>query len=209
MKIAVIGGTGMVGSRVVAEAVARGHAVTSVSRGRQSPEQAPGVGVRQLDVTDSAAVRDLAADHDVVVAAFGPSRVPGEDPAAFTATFADVADAVEAAGSTRLAVVGGAGSLFAAPGVRLVDTAEFPPEYKAEALAHAAALDALRSSDTGLDWTYLSPAPVIAPGERTGEYRTGLEEPVGMQISVEDLAVALLDELETPQHTRARFTVAS
>ena len=181
-----------------------GHQVTALSR--REPAEAPaGATWQHGDAADSAAVAEIAQAHDAVVAAHGPSRVPGEDPSAFTAEFTTFADAV---GDTRLIVVGGAGSLLAAPGVRLVDLAEFPEDYKAEALAHAAALDELRSRG-GSTWSYLSPAPVIAAGERTGEFRISGDTPAGDWISYADYAVALVDEIERNQHPGARFTVAS
>jgi putative NADH-flavin reductase len=204
MNIAVIGGTGMIGSRVVAEAAARGHQVTAVSRkGDATPSSQ--VTALKADAADPATLQRLAADHDVVVSAIGPSREPGGDPSTFPVTLLDLATAVA---QTRLIVVGGAGSLFAAPGVRLVDTPEFPDVYKAEALAAAAALDALKARPDVGEWSYLSPAPIIAPGERTGRYLVADDVPAGDSISAEDYAVALVDEIETPAHTGRRFTVA-
>ena len=104
------------------------------------------------------------------------------------------------------AAPGGAGSLEV-DGVRLVDSPEFPDAYKSEALKGAATLSILREAADDVDWTYLSPAPVIAPGERTGSYRVGLDSPAGDRISIEDYAVALVDEIEKPAHVRERFTV--
>lgn len=204
MKIVVIGGTGMVGSRIVAEAVARGHEVTSVSR--TGTDSRPGVVAVAAHADDTATIAALASHADVVVSAIGPSREPGGDPSAFADTLTALALAVT---PTRLAVVGGAGSLLAAPGVRLIDTPEFPDEYKAEALAGAESLAALQALSLDGDWTYLSPAPVIAPGERTGHYELAEDAPAGGSISAEDYAVALVDELEKPQHNGRRFTVAN
>ena len=204
MKIAVYGATGRVGSKVVAEAAARGHHVTALSRHEAALPD--GVTWQHGDLADAESVRTVAAGHDVVLTANGPSRKPGEDPFAFSGLIAGVAGAV---GSTRLVVVGGAGSLLAAPGVRLVDTPEFPDAYKTEALATAEALERLRAAGPGLDWTYLSPAPVIEDGERTGSYHVADDSPAGSWISFADFAVALVDELEQPAHHRARFTVAS
>jgi putative NADH-flavin reductase len=199
MKIAVYGGTGRVGSRIVAEAISRGHDVTALSRHG-------GTGVTVGDATDLDRVRQIAEAHDVVVSALGPSRVPGDDPAAFAGI---VGGLVSAVGATRLVVAGGAGSLLVAPGVRLVDTPDFPQIYKTEALATAEAFDAVREAGPELDWTYLSPAPEMGPGERTGRYVSGLDEPVGNSITFDDFAVALVDEIERPSHRRQRFTVAS
>jgi putative NADH-flavin reductase len=206
MKILVYGGTGRVGSAIVAEAAQRGHDVIATSR-REPSNPLPANAVWRLgDAADSASVAKAATDVDVVVSALGPSREPDGDPFAFAGIVRGLADAV---GPTRLLVVGGAGSLSAAPGVRLVDTPEFPEIYKTEALASAAALEELRNTDASVDWTYLSPAPVIDEGERTGSYRIGDDSPVGSFISFADYAVALVDELERPAHQRARFTVAT
>lgn len=205
MKIAVIGGTGMVGSRIVAEAAARGHEVTAVSRSGAADDR---VNVRSVatDIGNDDAAAELAAQHDVIVSAIGPSRDPGGNPAEFAGTLVRLARAVK---STRLIVVGGAGSLLTENGVRLVDTAEFPEAYKAEALAGAESLQALRDLDDAGEWSYLSPAPVIAPGERTGAYNVADDQPAGAQISAEDYAVALVDEIENAAHTGRRFTVAN
>ncbi len=201
----------MVGSRVVAEAVARGHQVTAVSRSGQTPEAAgPGtVTALAADATDASVATEIAANHDAVVSAIGPSREPGGDAAAFADTLAALAAAVR---DSRLLVVGGAGSLLVAPGVRLLDVPEFPAEYLTEARAAADSLDRLRTLDAEGRlgrWTYLSPAPVIAPGTRTGSYQVADDNPAGDSISAEDFAVAILDELEKPAHDGARFTVAT
>jgi hypothetical protein len=195
----------MVGSRIVAEAAARGHQVTSVSRKGGAP-QSSNVAVLNADVADLDAMQELAAEHEVIVSAVGPSREPGGNPSNFAATLVDLASAVS---NARLIVVGGAGSLFASPGVRLVDTPEFPDVYKAEALAGAASLESLKALSDAGEWSYLSPAPIIAPGERTGHYVVADDVPAGETISAEDYAVALVDEIEKPAHTGRRFTVAN
>lgn len=202
MRIAVYGASGMVGSRVAAEAVRRGHQVTGVSRsGGVLPE-----GVRAVngDAGDVATAKAVAAEADAVVSSIGPSRT-GADHQLYLDALQTLA---ENAGEARLLVIGGAGSLLV-DGVRLVDTPGFPELYKPEALTAAQALEYVRGLGDDVDWTFLSPAPVIEPGERTGSYRSGLDSPVGESISAEDFAVALLDELETPAHRRHRFTVAN
>ena len=206
MKIVIFGGTGNVGSAIVAEAADRGHEVRAVSRRAPSAELPSGASWQAGDADDRDSVRSLAAGADVVVSAIGPSREPGGDPQAFVGTLLALAEAV---GSTRLVVVGGAGSLEAAPGIRLIDTDEFPPEYLAEARAAADSLAKLREADVATEWTYLSPAPVIGAGERTGSYRVSDETPAGTFISYADYAIALVDEVEQPAHSRARFTVAT
>ena len=193
MKIALFGATGMVGTRIAAEAAARGHEVTALSRSTGG------------DLADPDAVRAAAHAHDVVVSATGPSRT-GESHEPWLAA---VSTLIDQAGEARVLFVGGAGSLLTPDGTRLLDTDGFPEEYKAEATSGAAALDLFRAAPESLDWTFVSPAPVIAPGERTGSYATALDTPAGDFISAEDYAVALVDEIEQPQHRRQRFTAAT
>ena len=200
MKIAVFGASGMVGSRVAAEAVGRGHEVAGVTRsGGELPD---GVRAVQGSANDVAAAKELAADSDVLVAAIGPSRTGGDHQ-----EYLDAVDTLIAAvrgTATRLFVVGGAGSLVV-DGNRVVDGPDFPAEYKNESLTVSQALENLRASD--VNWTVLSPAFVIAPGERTGVFRLSQDEPVGDHISAEDYAVALINEAEQPAHNRRRFTL--
>lgn len=204
MKIAVYGATGQVGSKVVAEAVRRGHDVTAVTR--QEAPAPPGATAVVGNAADVDAVREVAAAHDVVVSAVGPSRIPGDDPEAFVDVVRGLTTAV---GSTRLVVVGGAGSLLAPSGAMLIDTPDFPDEFKAEARAQVHALDVLRDTGPDLDWTYVSPAPIVDDGDRTGAYVSGLDEPAGLRLTFADWAVALLDEIDKPAHQRQRFTVAN
>ena len=193
MKIAVFGASGMVGSRVAAEAVSRGHEVAGATRsGGEVPD---GVRAVQASANDVAAAKEL-------VAAIGPSRTGGDHQ-----DYLDAIDNLIAAvqgTATRLIVVGGAGSLVV-NGNRVVDGPDFPAEYKNESLTVSQALENLRASD--VNWTMLSPAFVIAPGERTGVFRLGRDEPIGEHISAEDYAVALINELEQPAHNKQRFTL--
>ncbi|MFI5732060.1 NAD(P)-dependent oxidoreductase [Kribbella sp. NPDC051587] len=202
MKVAVYGASGMVGSRIVAEAVARGHEVIGVTRsGAELPVGVQGV---QASANDVASVKEIVGDADVVAVALGPSRTGGDHQ-----EYLDAVDNLIAAAQgteTRLLVVGGAGGLSIG-GQRVVDGPEFPAEYKAESLTVAKVLDTLQASDESLNWTMLHPSYVIAPGERTGTFRLGLDEPVGDHISAEDFAVAVLDEFEKPAHNRRRFTL--
>jgi uncharacterized protein len=204
LRIAVYGGAGMIGSRIAAEAVSRGHHVTAITR-REAGEIPDGVTRRLGDASDDDDVAMVAAQHDVVISAIGPSRSGGR-PGDFLDT---VQTLVENVGPRRIIFVGEAGSLLVAPGLRLVDTPEFSPAARPEALAHAGALELLRDSQHLADWVYISPAPAIAPGVRTGRYRTSGDTPAGDFITAEDFAVAVLDEVENPRVRRARFTVAA
>jgi uncharacterized protein len=156
------------------------------------------------DAGDAALAKLIASEADVAVSAIGPSRTGGDR----RAYLAQVRNLAETLGGSRLIVVGGAGSLLV-DGRRLVDDPAFPEIYRAEALIAAEALDFLRGLGDGVDWTYVSPAPVIQPGQRTGSYKTAADSPAGESISAEDYAVALIDEIEKPAHRHQRFTVAN
>jgi putative NADH-flavin reductase len=215
MKIALFGASGVIGQRILAEALRRGHNVTALVRDpAKLTVHDPKLRAAAANVTDAAGVAAAVRGHDAVVSAVGPRHDGGSDT---NGIFADAAHALIAglnqAGVKRLLVLGGAGTLEVAPGVRVVDTPEFPAAWKGNALGQADALNILRTEGGGLDWTYISPAAMIAPGERTGTYRIGgdqiLTDAQGeSHISAEDYAVALLDELETPAHVKQRITVA-
>ncbi|MEW9104969.1 NAD(P)-dependent oxidoreductase [Paenibacillus sp.] len=210
MKIAVYGATGTIGQRIVNEALTRGHEVTAIVRDASRVAQShDNLTVATGDILDSASVAERTAGHDVVVSAFGPKM--GEESTLVEATQALIAG-VKQAGVGRLISVGGAGSLEVAPGVQVVDTPDFPDAWKPIALAHRDALDVYRHEST-LAWTNVSPAALIEPGERTGQYRTGTDQLVvnaegNSRISAEDFSVAILDEVENPQFSGRRFTAA-
>ncbi|MFD5764006.1 NAD(P)-dependent oxidoreductase [Streptomyces sp. NPDC127044] len=182
----------------------------AVSRSGQSP--VPGVTATAADASDTAKVTELVAGADVVVSACVPPR-DGTDPRGpFLALNTALVEAARAAGVRRLVIVGGAGSLEVAPGQAVVDQPGFPEAVLAEARAHSDVLDFYRTVDD-LDWTYISPAADIAPGARTGAFRLGGDQLLtddhgNSRISAEDYAIALVDELETPAHPRARMSVA-
>lgn len=210
MKIALIGASGFVGSALLKEASARGHAVTAIARNPEKIERAADVTAVKGDVTDPAALAKTLAGHDVVISAFNGGWGDPEIYDKHLAGSRAVAAAAKAAG-TRLITIGGAGSLHAPDGSQFVDSPEFPVEWRDGAKAARDALGELRA-ETGLDWTFVSPPFSLAPGERTGAYRVSGETPVfddkgNSAISVADLAVAVLDEAEKPTHRRQRFTV--
>lgn len=199
--IALIGVTGRVGSRLLTELLSRGHSVTGIARSVNGVAPRSSLQVRVADATDSAQLAPVLAGHDAVISA---TRFVSSDPRALVR-------AVEMAGVPRLLVVGGAGSLEVAPGVALVDSPGFPDAYKPEAIAGREFLEFLRTN-ASLDWTYLSPSAEFVPGERTGVFRLGedrlLVDAQGRSwISMEDFAIAMVDELEHPAHSRRRFTV--
>jgi len=203
VRIALYGATGMVGSRIALEAVSRDHRVTAISR-TPSAEVPSGTVARRGDAGDPDDVARIAAEHDVVVSAIGPSRT-GVRHQVFLHAIATLAENV---GSRRLIVVGGSGSLEVAPGLRLVDAPRFPEGARAEALTQIAAFELLEDMGALLDWVYVSPAPFMAPGERTGRYRVGVNAVFGETISAEDYAVAIVDEIEQPRARHDRIAVA-
>ncbi|VVD65726.1 3-beta hydroxysteroid dehydrogenase [Pandoraea cepalis] len=204
MKVALIGITGRVGTRVAAELLQRNHTVTGIARNPERVEAEQGLTVAKGDAADPTLLAPLLAGHDAVISA---GRFASMDAA-------KLIDAVKRAGVPRLLVVGGAGSLDVAPGKALIDTPEFPEAYKPEASAGRAFLQVLRAEPKAspLNWTFLSPSALFEPGERTGQFRLGgdglLVDANGKSwISMEDYAIALVDELERNAHPRARFTV--
>ena len=211
MKIALIGGSGFVGSALLEELLRRGHQVTALARNPGKFSARERLAVVDADVLDAAQVARAVSGHEVVVSAYNPGWMEADLYALFLKGSKAITEGVKRAGVKRLLVVGGAGSLYVAPGVQLVDTPEFPAEWKQGALAAREALNLIRD-EAGLDWSFISPPVFLAPGERKGGFRIGGDDvlmdgdkPAG--ISVADLAVAIVDELEQPRHVRSRFTV--
>lgn len=201
MKIALIGATGQVGSRILAEALQRGHQVSAIARHADTLAPRAGLTPVALDVDDSGKLAAALTGQDAAIVSVKYSVVDARP----------ILKAIEQARVPRVLVVGGAGSLQVAPGVDLVDTPEFPAPYKEEALAAREILRLLRAG-TAPDWTLVSPSALLVPGERTGKFRIGGDQLLAdaqgnSRISIEDLALALVDELEAPKHSRQRFTV--
>ncbi|EFH84281.1 NAD(P)-dependent oxidoreductase [Ktedonobacter racemifer] len=211
MKIALFGANGMIGQRIAREATERGHQVTAIVRNPSSfTECLQNLSVAQGDASDPESVAKVAAGHDLVVSALGPAH--GALPESFVEMTRTLIDGVKRTGVQRLIAVGGAGSLEVAPGVQLMDTPEFPSALQGIARAHHDALN-LYLGEKDLDWTNISPAALIEPGQRTGKYRTGKDQLVTndkgeSRISAEDFAIAIIDEVEKPRFSRQRFTAA-
>lgn len=210
MHIALIGASGFIGSALRREALARGHLVTALVTNPSKLEVTPNLRVVQADVHKTDALATALRGHDAVLSAFsGHAQADTLD--YFVRGFRSVVAATKQAGVPRLLVVGGAGSLEVAPGLQLLDTPQFPAAYKGTAEGARQALMLLRE-EQDLDWTLLSPSAVIAPGERTGTFRLGTDQLLtdtqgNSRISAEDYAMAFIDELERPAHSRRRFTV--
>jgi len=210
MKIAVFGASGRIGSRVVNEALSRGLDVTAVVRHPENyTGERPHLKVAKGDIFKTQEVESCAFDHDVVVSAYNNTR--GVPPSTIAEVAVPLINGLKQAHVKRLIIVGGAGTLEVKPGLQLVDTPDFPPAYKAAALAQREALK-IYQKETELEWTYISPAAETAPGERTGNFRTGgnqliIDSSGRSFITMEDLAVAIVDEILNRQHIRQHFTV--
>jgi putative NADH-flavin reductase len=210
MNIAIIGATGFVGGFITTEALTRGHTVTGLVR---HPEKLPGranlKGVK-ADVMNEKETAAALQGHDAVISSFNPGW---DNPDLYTLYIKgtrSIIDAVKASGIKRLLIVGGAGSLEIKPGVQLVDTPEFPGEYKQGALAARDMLDIIKQEEA-LEWTFISPSAILVPGERTCRFRYGTDQLItdkkgDSRISTQDLAVAILDEIENPRYIKRRFT---
>lgn len=212
MKIALIGATGFVGAAVLAEALKRGHQVTGIVR---SPEKLPGAPLLKAckgDAYDADNIAQAVAGHDAVVHAFNPGWGEANIRQLFVQGSQAIYAGTKQAGVKHLLVVGGAGSLYVAPGVQLIDTPGFPAAYKEGAEGARQVLQLLQDK-IDLDWSFISPPAILEPGERKGRFRLGTDQllmdgQAPARISVADLAVAIIDELEAPAHIHQRFTVA-
>ncbi|MFF0265428.1 NAD(P)-dependent oxidoreductase [Kribbella sp. NPDC004536] len=231
MHIGIIGATGTIGSRIVTEALDRGHQVTAFSRDVAGLQEDRGnIRWKQIDATDAGSIAAVLPGLDVLISAFGAGNAAKDsgdavaqavaDPGIYARAATALLTALASRPRVRLIVVGGAASLELEPGQVFADSDELlraatdgfglPREYAAAMRGHGDALNLFRTSNRL--WTYLSPAIEIAPGERTGRFRIGTDQPVvdadgRSRISVEDAAVAVLDEAELPRFVQRRFTI--
>ena len=212
MKTVLIGASGYVGSFILKESLNRGHKVTAIVR---HPEkitlQHPNLTVQKGDVRDEAEVAKLVAGHNAVISAYNPGWDNADIYNIQVAAYRTIMAGVKKSGVKRLLVVGGAGSLETSPGKQVVDSPDFPAEYKGGALAGRDVLNIFRG-EKELEWSFLSPSMLLEPGERTGKFRLGadrvlISETGESEISCEDFAMAMIDELEVPKYLRKRFTV--
>lgn len=210
MKITLIGATGSVGSRVLDEALRRGHRVTAIVRDPAKLPARAGLDVVKGDALDAAGLASKLGGADAVVSSYNPGWTSPEIRKTTVSAYRGILTAAKAAAVKRFLVVGGAGTLDVEPGRFFVDAPFFPAEYK-EAASGMRDVYLLLKDEPALDWTFFAPAPMLAPGTRTGKFRVGGESllpgDAPAKISIEDYAVALIDELEKPAHSRKRFTV--
>jgi uncharacterized protein len=207
MNVVLYGSTGKAGSRILMELVSRGHRVTAIARNPARLQGITGISTKKDDLSDTSKVAEAIEGADAVISAYGP---PPDNTEEIVDVTQRLVEAVQQAGRPRLLVVGGAGGLNVAPGVSLLDSGYLPDAYKPIAKSHVRALNVLRASD--IDWTYLAPAAYFEPGERTGKFRLGKDELIANEkqesrISMEDYAIALVNELEKPEHRQRRFSV--
>jgi uncharacterized protein len=211
VKVLIFGASGNIGSAIAKELVRRGHSVTAATRSG-APIDGLDVPVQKASAADPETVARLAAGQDAVASAVGPRHGADNDEAVLVGAALGLIEGARKAGVKRLVVLGGAGSLEVAPGVRLVDTPRFPAEWKPNALAQAAALRLFRTVED-LDWTYISPPALIERGAQTGTYRRGSDQLLtdangNSRITYPDYAIAYVDELEQGNALRQRITVA-
>lgn len=211
MKIALIGATGFVGTSVLAEALARGHQVTAISRNpAKIAVRGNGLMPAAVDVCDTAALTAALTGQDAVISAFNSGWKNPNLYADYKRGYASILAAAKAAAVKRLLIVGGAASLILPSGQRVYDVS-IPPDFKTAVQGPLELLEELRG-EASLNWAFISPAPNLTDAAKTGRFRLGKDNPVtdahgDSKISVGDLAVAILDEIERPQFIRQRFTV--
>lgn len=211
MNITIIGASGMIGSRVLTEALLRGHQAVAVARNTEKIAPQPRLRILSGDARDATSVAQTSAGADVVISAYGPGAGDHND---LLKTADALLTGLRQAGVPRVIVVGGAGGLEIAPGMVLLDSPDFPEMYKSVATSQKASLDFFRAAKNGAPtWTYVSPAAEIMPGQRTTTFRIGgdqllVDDNGKSRISAEDFAIALIDEAERSQHPNRQITVA-
>jgi len=212
-KIALIGASGLVGSAILKESLQRGHMVTAIVRNPDKIKlEDPNLLIRKGDVLSEQSVAELISGADVVISAYNPGWTNPNIAEETTRAYNSIIDGVKKAKIPRLLIVGGAGSLYVAPEKRLMDTGVIPQSFMPAIEALADVYYDLQKKEEEIDWAFFSPAGNIAPGDRTGKFRMGKDnlivDPKGeSNISVEDYAVAMLNEVEAPEHHRERFTI--
>jgi putative NADH-flavin reductase len=212
MKIAIIGATGFVGSAILNELANRNHEITAIAR---NPKETSGAKWIATDIFNIDSLAETLKGHDVIVNAYNPGWTNPNIYDDFINGSKSIQEAVKKSGVKRFITIGGAGSLYIAPNIQLVDTPEFPKEIFDGANAARHYLEIIKE-EKKLDWAFFSPAIEMHQGTktgRTGKYRLGLENPVFNEeqrsiLSVEDLAVVIADEVENPKHHQVRFTAA-
>ncbi|NNU76725.1 NAD(P)-dependent oxidoreductase [Clostridium estertheticum] len=209
MKIVIIGSNGNVGKVILNEAISRNYEITAIVHNQSKYiNEHDNLKIIQADAFDEKSLVNAIKGNDLVISAFGPK--PGDEGSLLVVT-KNLINATKKALVPRLIAIGGAGSLYVAPGLKLVDSESFPTDWKPIGLAHSGALE-LYKNENELDWTVLSPAALFETGVRTGKYNIGIDnlivdEQGESKISFEDYALALVDEVENHKFSRERFTI--
>lgn len=211
MKVFLIGATGRVGSKILREALDRGHHMSAVARHVDRVPRHSNLIAVNGDVFDTERLAEQILGHDAVIHSYAPLRDHPDRRGEQIRATTSIILALKKSGVKRILAVGGAGTLESSPGVRLMDTPELPQEWLSGAIA-TAEIKYLLEKELDLEWTFLSPSLYLRPGTRTGKFRLGTDDLLRDQdgssrISTEDYAVAMIDEMENPRHTRRRFTV--
>ncbi|MBU3128930.1 NAD(P)-dependent oxidoreductase [Clostridium tagluense] len=209
MKIAIIGANGNVGKVILEEALTRNYEVTAIVHNQAKyMNKQGGLKIIEADAFDETSLVNAIKGNDLVISAFGP-KLGAED--SLLSVTKNLINATKKALVPRLIAIGGAGSLYVAPGLKLGDSENFPADWKPISSAHTSALE-LYKNENELDWTVLSPAALFESGSRTGKYKLGKEDLIvddkgASKISFQDYAQALLDEASNPKFSRQRFTI--
>lgn len=201
LNIALIGASGKIGSKIAAELLSRGHSVTGISRHPENIAEAEGLITATGDITQPEQIAQVLKGHDAIISA--ASFIPGESEKLFAAA--------NLSSVPRFLMIGGAASLLTESGERVVDSLELPEEWMVPIREGIRAFDLIQQQQK-LDWTFFSPAVMIAPGERTGQFRLGKDHVVkddqgDSKISYDDYAIAMVDELEQGNNLKGRFTI--
>ena len=212
-NVLLIGATGFVGSAVLNELVSRGHKVTAVARNLEKLTKNEFVTPAKEDVAHVEAIAKLAEGKDAIISAYNPGWTNPDIATLITENYPKILEAAKESGVKRLLIVGGAGTLFCAPGLRVVDSGAIPAEIMGGVRPLGDFyLNTLRN-EGDIDWVFFSPAGTFDPeGKKTGKYRLGKDELIvdangNSHISVQDYADAMVNELEVPAHHKERFTI--
>lgn len=212
-NVVLIGASGFVGSAILNELLTKGHKVTAIVRNPQKINvENPNLAVIKADVSDTNTLINACKGKDAVISAYNPGWT---NPHIYEETLRNyplILDAVKQSGVKRLLCVGGAGTLFCAPGLRVVDSGVIPEAIMGGVKSLGEFYLNTLMNEKDIDWIFFSPAGTLEPGQRTGKFRLGkddliVDENGTSHISVEDYAVAMIDELENPKHHYERFTI--
>lgn len=212
-NVVLIGATGFVGSAVLNELLERGHHVTAFVRDASKLSQRDGLTVVEGDVADVEAVEKVARGKDAVISAYNPGWANPQISELINSNYPKILEAAKRSGVKRLLIVGGAGTLFVKPGLRVVDSGAIPEEIMGGVRPLGDFYLNTLTGEHGIDWVFFSPAGTFdAEGKKTGVFRLGKDDLIvdaegNSHISVQDYAVAMVDELEKPAHHQERFTI--